>query len=67
MVFIEDGTKLVTAGGEDGLIIVWKVNVREREREKEERGEVDEEKKGGRYDTSLEGNCNREREIERES
>ena len=52
MVFIEDGTKLVTAGGEDGLIIVWKVIVRERERErvvtereKEERGEVDEEKK----------------------
>ena len=35
MVFIEDGTKLVTAGGEDGLIIVWKVNVRERERERE--------------------------------
>ena len=43
MVFIEDGTKLVTAGGEDGLIIVWKVSVRERERE--ESGEVDEEKK----------------------
>ena len=62
MVFIEDGTKLVTAGGEDGLIIVWKVNVRERERE--ESGEVDKEKKGGRYDTSLEGNCKRETESE---
>ena len=35
MVFIEDGTKLVTAGGEDGLIIVWKVTVREREKERE--------------------------------
>ena len=35
MVFIEDGTKLVTAGGEDGLIIVWKVNGRERERKRE--------------------------------
>ena len=53
MVFIEDGTKLVTAGGEDGLIIVWKVIVRERERErvvtereKEERGEEGLKEKG---------------------